>query len=324
MTNRLLVELLADGSFHSGESLGATLGLTRAAVWKRVNALADIGLTVDAVRGKGYRIAGGLSLLSKEAIQRNFSAVVMSDVQVLDIFDTVGSTNEVALSRVRAGNMGCYVCLAEHQTAGRGRRGRQWLSPYAANIYLSMVKNFPGGIAALDGLSLVVGVVVCEALESLGVDGVGLKWPNDIVVGSAKLGGILIEIAGDMTGVAAAVIGVGLNVSISAPAAALLDREWIDLSRMGRGELSRNTLAASLLNGLCPALREFQQQGLAPFLARWRRLDVVVGRRISVLSGDTIISGVAEGIDDAGGLLVRDASGVRAYRGGEVSVRGWV
>lgn len=323
MANRWLVEMLADGNFHSGESLGAALGLTRAAVWKHIQGFAELGLRVDAVRGKGYRMAGGLDLLNREGIQAALSMEAATDIKTLDVFEVVDSTNEVALSRVRAGDVGRYVCLAEYQTAGRGRRGRRWASPYAANIYLSMVREFPGGVAAIDGLSLAVGVAVCEALESLGVDNVGLKWPNDLVVGPAKLGGILIEISGDLAGSCLAVIGIGINVSMAGRATDLADNIWTDLSSIGKPGIRRNAIVAALLNGLCPALAEFQRNGLAVFVERWRRFDVVMGRNISLLIGDAAIVGIAEGIDVSGGLLVRTPDGVRAYRGGEVSVRNW-
>ncbi len=323
MANHLLVELLADGNFHSGESLGAALGLTRSAVWKHIQGFAALGLRVDAIRGKGYRIAGGLDLLNREGIQAALSVGAMADIKTLDVFDAVDSTNEVALSRVRAGDIGRYVCLAEYQTAGRGRRNRRWVSPYAANIYLSMVREFSGGVAAIDGLSLVVGVAVCEALESLGIDGVGLKWPNDLVVGPAKLGGILIEISGDLAGSCLAVIGIGINVSMPGQAMDLAENIWTDLSCIGKSGIRRNAVAAALLNSLCPALAEFQRDGLPAFVGRWRRLDVVMGRNISLLIGDAVIVGVAEGIDASGSLLVSTMDDVRAYRSGEVSVRNW-
>ena len=211
-----LLSLLADGEFHSGDDLGVALGVTRAAVWKQIQRLQeDRGLDIFSVKGKGYRLASPIDLLDSSKIKGNLSAsakLLVSDVQV---FGSVTSTNDIAMKHAEAQGRPGYVCVAEQQTAGRGRRGRPWVSPYGTNIYLSLVWDFFDGAAALEGLSLAVGVVVANALKAKGLAGVELKWPNDVLVEGAKLGGILLEMTGDPSGHCQVVLGVGINTSVS-------------------------------------------------------------------------------------------------------------
>lgn len=318
-----ILRLLADGTFHSGEALGHALHLSRTAIWKQVQSLSGAGVVVEAVRGKGYRIPGGLDLLDAARIKAGLSVESRAARVVVDLFDVVDSTNAVALSRLRVGERTGYACLAECQTAGRGRRGRAWVSPFASNIYLSIIHEFAAGFSTIDGLSLAVGVAVCEALESLGIGGVGLKWPNDIIFDGAKLGGILIEVAGDIGGACQAVIGVGVNVAMNTKTAQAIDQDWTDLMRAGLARGRRNDVATALLDGVLCCARDFERDGLAVFLSRWRRFDLLFARHVDVLSGDTVVSGVMEGVDSTGALIVRSDAGVRMFRSGEVSVRGW-
>lgn len=315
----MLVRLLADGAFHSGDELGATLGVGRAGVWKQVRKLAELGIDVHAVRGKGYRIPGGLDLLDEAVIRSRLPAAAVAHIAQLDVFESVDSTNTVAASRARAGG-GSYVCLAERQTAGRGRRGRSWVSPYGSNLYLSLLWEFVGGVAVVEGLSVAVGVALAEALHGMGLPGVRLKWPNDLVIGEEKLGGILIELSGDFGGSCRAVIGVGLNVRM--PAGATIDQAWTDVARAGLPGVGRNELAAALLGSLLPALRLFEREGLAPFLPRWAWCDALQGREVRLLQADGEgVTGVADGIEPSGALRLQTAGGLVVVRGGEVSVR---
>lgn len=318
MSANTLVRILADGEFHSGADLGAALGLGRAAVWKQVGRLSEQGIDVQAVRGKGYRVQGGLDLLDADVIRAAIAPAASAQLAQLDVFGSVDSTNTVAMSRSRVGG-GCYACLAERQTAGRGRRGRAWESPYAASLYLSVLREFPGGVAVVEGLSIAVGVVIAEVLVRLGVAGTGLKWPNDIVVGPEKLGGILIELTGDFGGSCRAVIGVGVNVAM--PSSITVDQPWTDIRRQGAG-VSRNPLAAALLSALVPALDVFEAQGLSPFLQRWAAFDVLRGRAVTLYQADGRQQhGIADGIEASGALRVLAEDGLLVARGGEVSVR---
>lgn len=316
-----LIHVLADGQLHSGGELAACLGISRSAVWKKVRKLQDLGLVVHAVPGKGYRVLGGVDLLDAETIKNILPLDVVSLIGDLDVFDEVDSTNTVAMSRARAGG-GQYVCLAERQTAGRGRRGRAWASPFASNVYLSLVRDFQGGAAVTEGLSLAVGIAVCDAVRSLGVAGVMIKWPNDLVVEQRKIGGILIELSGDLSGACRAVIGIGLNVRMPEAAAVTIDQPWADLHSLGI-HVPRNVVVSTLLSSILPSVGLFEDMGLAPFCERWAAYDVCFGRQVTIVGAGATATGTAMGIDRDGGLLLDTAGGIRVFKGGEVSVRGW-
>lgn len=321
MIDPALVGILADGNFHSGQHLGEVLRVSRGAIWNRMQALRDAGIQVHSVRGRGYCIPEGLDLLSVNGIK---SAIVDHAAGLLDgvhVESTIGSTNDYALQRLRAGDKARIAVFAEQQTAGRGRRGRAWASPYAANIYCSLPWEFSGGFAALDGLSLAVGVAVCEAVAEAGVPDVGLKWPNDIVCGRQKLGGVLIEVSGEASGQCVAVIGVGVNVAMSRYDNLSIDQPWTDLRSAGVTALDRNAFAGLLLGHLVLALSEFSGHGLSAFVTRWRNRDVICGKSVDVIAGETRVSGTARGIDDRGGFLLEHAGEIRVFYGGEVSVR---
>ena len=314
---------LADGHYHSGEALGALLGVSRAAVWKRLQKLAPLGLEVESVRGKGYRLPGGLSLLDVPAI-REAMAEAGGDPASLDLHlhDVTGSTNAEALAVAREGLVQPLAVLAEYQTAGRGRRGRPWLSPYGGNLYLSLAAPFSGGAAALDGLSLVVGVAVADTLAAAGLgQRVQLKWPNDIWVGGRKLGGILVELAGDMDGICIPVIGVGINGNMPPVAGAAIDQPWTDLTRELGQAPARSRLAGRLLAGLQQALASFRVEGFAPFRPRWQAYDCCAGQPVSVVLGERRVDGLARGVSEQGALLLEVDGVLERFHGGEVSMR---
>lgn len=323
MIDRALLGLLADGAFHSGESLGKALGVSRAAVWNHVAALRAAGIEVHAVRGKGYRMPVALDLLDIDCIARAIHQDLRAELDSLELLSVVGSTNDILMGRMRRDGPARMALLAEQQTAGRGRRGRTWLSPFGANLYLSISREFPGGLASIDGLSLAVGVALCEAVAVLGVSGAGLKWPNDLLWRGRKLGGILIEVNGETSGHCSVIIGIGLNVAMANDAGSLIDQAWCDLRAAGYTG-NRNTVAVVVLEHLLRTLREFSVAGFAAFVDRWRAFDALHGRAIDVHVGPSCISGVAAGIDTTGALLVETDTGRQRFHGGEISVRGAV
>ncbi len=313
-----LAPLLADGRWHSGEALGGALGVGRAMVWKQMRALRALGVLVEGRRGRGYRVAAGLDLLSAERIREQLSAEAMPDE--LLILDSVDSTNRVAAEHLRASGLAACVCLAEHQRAGRGRMGRHWVSPFAANIYLSAARRCDCGVDALEGLGLAVGVAVAECVMALGPS-VGLKWPNDIVSAQRKLAGVLLEVAGEWNGQCTVVVGVGLNVRMSEAMAGGIDQAWTALERLSPMALSRNALCADLINRLLPLLASYPEQGLAGYHARWEALDALRGEAVVVRVGDRQLAGVARGIDARGALLLDTDAGRQAVNSGEASLR---
>lgn len=310
--------LLADGEFHSGEQLGALLGVSRAAVWKILKKFELLDIQVLSVKGRGYRIDGGLDLLNKELIQQRYI-----DSLNVQIFTQLDSTNSYLLRLNRPDRQ---VCLAESQTAGRGRRGRNWASPFARNLYLSIGWRFDGGIAALEGLSLAIGVCLVRALESNGVKGLSLKWPNDIHYKNKKLGGILIEVNGDPLGDCLCVAGIGVNVSMPQSASSVIDQPWINLSEIMSEQsiapITRNQLVCSVLDQLLKILPSYQQDGFVAYRDEWIRAAAYLNQEVSIHTPNRTEHGVLLGVDDTGALRI-DISGVeQRFHGGEISMRG--
>lgn len=326
MNERELLARLAAGP-ASGAELAREAGQTRAAVWKHIEALRAAGVEVVAQPGQGYALARPVALLDPERIRAAMDPAACRGLAALEVAWTIDSTNSALLARETPAS-GAAVLLAERQTGGRGRRGRAWASPLAANIYLSAARRFGGGLARLAGLSLVAGVAAAEAMQDLGHAGVRLKWPNDLVVadehgGLRKLGGLLVEGGGEGGGPARAVVGLGLNVAMPAAQAGAIDQPWADLAALARGAVpDRNAVVAALLDHWLPAFDRFDAEGLAPFLPRHARLDALAGRPVRVHAADGTRDGVAIGLAPDGALQVRDAGGaVFPVHAGDVSVR---
>ena len=313
---------LSDGNYHSGEALGARLGMSRMAVWKHIDALRDLGVPIVSVRGKGYCLPAATELLDAAAILSHVAAGTKAQLGAVETFLEIDSTSNWLRRAVLDDAPSGTVCLAEIQHSGRGRRGRSWVSPFAANLYFSLLWRSSAGVAALGGLSLVAGIAVLRCLQSQGVDSAGLKWPNDLLVDGAKLAGVLIDVVGEASGPCAVIIGIGLNVEMPRRAAADIDQPWIDLRTLvGAGRLSRNHLAATLLDHLLPAIKLFEAEGMQAFMEEWRRYDVAHGRQVNLHLNDAVITGTACGIDAGGALLVETAAGRRRFTTGEVSLR---
>ncbi len=319
MDDRQLLAKLAAGVL-SGDALAREFGLTRAAVWKRIQGLRAAGVEIEGRAGDGYRLRQPLDLLDPARIRAGMSAQAEPLLAGLDVAWSVASTNSELLQR-SAPLRGVDVLLAERQTGGRGRRGRQWASPLAAHIYMSLSRSFGGGLSRLGGLSLAVGVAVVEALHARGFTCAGLKWPNDIVVDGRKLGGLLVEGGGEFAGPARAIIGLGLNVHMPASAAADIGQPWVDLDTLAGKPVPRDALVSALLSALLPALELFEQQGLAPFLPRYAAMDVLCGRPVRVEEAGVILEGVARGLAEDGALKVDVAGQETCFHAGEVSVR---
>ena len=266
-------------------------------------------------------------LLDSDLILSRLEPQVRARLASLHVVPSVDSTNAELLRRpVPEGGLAAAL-LAERQLAGRGRRGRDWASPPGGNLYLSLARGFSGGLARLEGLSLVAGIAAVEALRALGYGEVRLKWPNDLVVvldGTLhKLGGVLVEGAGTGAGQARAVLGLGINVHMPPDALATVGQPWCELAGLPGQCPSASELAAAVLGHWVPALDQFDREGLAPFLPRYRSLDALAGAPVAVVSGDRTVHGMACGVAGGGALRVRLEDGTeRAFHSGEVSVRG--
>lgn len=319
MSDRVLLERLMHAP-ASGAVLAMEFGVSRGAVWKRIETLRIAGVGIVATRG-GYALAHPVELLDREKILALLDRPAREGLVSL-ILDFEADSTQVRALAAPAPTQGCALWLAERQTAGQGRRGRRWVSPLAAHLCLSLSRRFDRGVAALSGLSLAVGVAVAEVLRGEGFSQVGVKWPNDLLVDDRKLGGILIQLRGDAHGPCEAVIGLGLNVAMPEALAAQIDQPWCDLvSLVPRQTVSRNLLAAKVIAGLMAAMEEFDRDGLASFLLRWQALDALAGRSIRVSDASHEYEGIALGICSDGALRVQLASGERHFHSGDVSVR---
>ncbi|PZO08403.1 MAG: bifunctional biotin--[acetyl-CoA-carboxylase] synthetase/biotin operon repressor [Lysobacteraceae bacterium] len=304
----------------SGAELALELGITRGAVWKRIESLRAAGVDVQARPGQGYCLASPLSLLDAAAIADGLCASARAESAGIDVVFETDSTNALAL-REPVPASGTRAWLAERQTAGRGRRGRRWASPLAAHVYLSLSRRFDGGLAALQGLSLAVGVAAADALHALGYTGVGLKWPNDLIADGQKLGGVLVEIGGEAGGPMHVVVGLGLNVRMPASAARDIDQPWCDLASLSPTPPSRQAVCIALLDTLLPMMSRFEREGLAAFVDGWARHDLLAGRAVKLQVGTRVVEGVALGIAADGALRLRDATGEHHHHAGEASLR---
>ncbi|MDY6816875.1 MAG: biotin--[acetyl-CoA-carboxylase] ligase [Pseudomonadota bacterium] len=318
MKSKALITLLQDGKIHSGESLAQSLGVSRTAVWKQIRRAVDDGYEVATVRGKGYQLLTPVDLLDFGEISNGIAPEIRSGLS-LTVLDQVDSTNAEVIRQWQAGSSSIPVCIADCQTAGRGRRGKAWQSPRGENLYLSIGLTFHGGFAVLDGLSLVLGVAVANALESLGAESIGLKWPNDIFLPDGKLGGILVELQGELQeGVVQVIAGIGINVHMSE--AGSIDQPWTSLaSAFPAREWSRNRIASAIINAVHDASEIFSDVGFSDFRAPWQQRDIFFGKTIRARGGE--LEGTGEGIDETGNYLVRNAEGVSPVRAGEISLR---
>lgn len=312
----------------SGDALARASGLSRAGVWKRIEALREAGVAIDARPGRGYVLAQPLELLDSGAIVAALPTTARARLASIEVAWSIESSNSELLRRPAGADGMATVLLAERQTAGRGRRGRAWVSPLAAHLYLSLSRSFAGGLARLGGLSLVAGIASAEALHELGFTEVRLKWPNDLVVSEGavlrKLGGLLVEGGGEHAGPVRAVLGLGLNVRMPSSAGAGIDQAWCDLARLAQGRPlpSRSALAAAMLARWLPALDEFDAAGLAPFLPRYAALDALAMQPITLHGESSTRAGLALGLAADGALRIRTEDGrEHQVHAGEVSVR---
>ena len=308
-----ILQSLSQGGFHSGEDLGEKFGISRAAISKHIKGIQAWGIDIFRVQGKGYQLAKPMQLLNQDIIQ----AQTNNHVDLIPIID---STNQYLLDNINRLDSGS-VCLSEYQLKGRGRRGREWISPFGTNLYLSMYWRLDAGMAAAMGLSLVVGVAIVEALEQLNLEEVKLKWPNDLYYQDRKLAGILVEMSGQAGGAANLVIGMGLNLMMTEQTEGIT-QPWASLSEVaGHKDIDRNQLAITMIQTLNRALLDYEQQGMQGFVDRWNRLDNFIHRPVKLIMGQREIIGISRGINEQGAVLLETECGIETFIGGEISLR---
>jgi len=311
--------------FVSGAVLAGQLGVSRSAVWKAIGQLRQWGTAIDALPRQGYRLSLPASPLTAQSVREHLGSATRARLRQGSCETSLVSTNATLLAREAPAPGQFDFLTAEHQSAGRGRRGRHWLAAPGSAICLSWSWSFPALPAQAGALSLVIGIAARRALARCGVDGVQLKWPNDLITPQGKLGGILIELRSEMAGPVHAVIGLGLNVALDPGTRARIDalgQHPADIVSLCQPPPGRARLVAALLDEGIHALQQFERKGFAPFLETWRSADALAGRPVRV-DGPTGTSatGIARGIAEDGALLVgMDGRLVRVVTG-EVSVR---
>jgi BirA family biotin operon repressor/biotin-[acetyl-CoA-carboxylase] ligase len=320
-----LIELLSDGQTHSGESLGARLGVTRTAVWKQLKKLEPLGLDLISNRGSGYRLQTPISPLDYRALEDQVLAAAKGDVAFVGR-SCVDSTNTRLVRYLESPDAKpLAVCCADIQIAGRGRRGRAWQSPFGRNIYLSLGGQFETSVTDFEGLSLAVGVILVEVLTLMGLSDLGLKWPNDVYWQRRKLAGVLVEITGDLSGQYSLVVGVGMNYAMPEALGRSIDQPWVDLAEIcAHANIeppSRQKLMSLLAQRLLALLTDYPKQGFEPYWQAWRQDDIYAGQHVSLTFGSRTVVGVGRGVNKTGALLLEVDGREQAFSGGEISLR---
>lgn len=320
-TLQQLIRILGDGAFHSGERLGEQLSLTRSAIWKLVKQLSAWDLDIESITNKGYRIPGGLSLLETTKILPFVEKAQQNQLAQIDLFDSLPSTNDYLLNLKSKHN---HACFSEKQTVGKGRRGRTWISPFAKNIYLSILWHFEKDLSELSSLSIAIAVSVIDTLQQFGIaQKLGIKWPNDVLCEKNKLAGILVELSGTTNDICSAVIGVGLNVHMSNATLSSqnITQPWTSLQSLTDQKIDRNKLAGLLLNNLIATTSTFQKQGLTTFLTKWKKLDLTFGKPVTIIAHTTEFQGIGRGINEQGHFRLEIAPNqIKNFASGEVSL----
>ena len=327
-TRSEVLKILADGQFHSGTELGQTLGLSRAAIHKAIKALAEASIEIHRVSGRGYRLPEPCQLLDDIQILLHADNTIKADQ--LHILQEVDSTNQFLMQMARQQGVSGHVCISECQHQGRGRRGRKWQTTPYNNITLSVAWQFVNGTAAMTGLSLAAGVAIADAVSEYGIEGTGLKWPNDLVwqedsenAPILKLGGILVDIQGEADGPAMAILGIGLNVRILQATAEDIDQPWVDLSTISGSSVDRSRLSGLIIRHVLHMLIRFEEEGFSPFRRHWQSKHLYSGKQVRLIHAERELHGKVLGIDQFGGLQLEQLSGERlTIHAGEISLRG--
>lgn len=315
-----LLRTLSDGKFHSGEVIAEKLGISRAAIWKHIKKLSDWQIPVYSVRGRGYQIPGGLDLLDSELLIKDLIAAG-SQFKKIHVLTSIDSTADYVAKEWRQSPGESLVCIAEHQSQGRGRKGRAWVSPFAANLYFSIGVQVPLGLSALGGISLAVGISLANTLNRYANHPIKIKWPNDLLVDNQKLAGILVEASGDSTDNSFLNIGIGINWNMQQEQGEAIDQPWINLKQLVDKTVSRNQILSDLLIELEHAFADYQHNGLQLISKQWNSLSALYRQPVTLIRANDRINGIEVGIDSSGALKLATDAGEQIVHSGEVSLR---
>ena len=315
-----VLRILADGEFHSGERLAAGLGVSRASIWNALQGVEMFGVRLFKVRGRGYQLADTIEWLERDKVVAYLGAHAATiQVQMVDVID---STNSLLMQRAIQSSEGAQCVAAELQTHGRGRRGRTWHGALGGSLTFSLLWRFNLGAAQLSGLSLAIGVALVRALRELGGENIQLKWPNDLIHGYRKLGGVLIELQGDALGPSTAVIGVGLNLRLPEQVKHQIDQAVVDLHGIMPDLPSRNAVLGVALRHLADVLGDFDEHGFEALRMEWQGLHAYQNKPVAMRMPDGAeMAGVVRGVTAEGALILDTVSGERRFGSGEMRLR---
>ncbi len=316
-----LLYIISDGKLHSGEALAIQLNVSRAAIWKSIKQLELLGIQIEAVHGKGYRLTHSIELLSEKKIKKLLSSKTKISCRNIEVLFKTESTNSYLFNRLATESIHGNVVLAEYQSHGRGRRGNKWFSPLGSGLIVSIGWRFDVVPKELSLLSLYMGVAVARALHSEKISDVGLKWPNDIVVMNKKIGGILIEVRGEASGPVDVVIGIGLNYDLADDVKTDIEQPVTDICTHAKQRLSRNNIMATLLSNIFEVLENMKADNSSNLLDEWRTLDCYAEKHARLHLPNEEIEGILKGVDDQGSLLMIVAGKIRSFTSGEISLR---
>jgi len=323
MSNLLfkIIDVLADGKFHSGEILANQFKVSRVSIWNAISEAEQFGVEIHSVRGKGYKLTHAVELLNESSIKRAIGE--QANFFNIEVMDITTSTNSVMMQKASEGLPHASCIATNIQTAGKGRRGRKWISELGENLTFSFLWRFNQGAAMLSGLSLVVGIALIRTFKQLGINQALLKWPNDVLIFHEKvykkLAGILIELQGDLDGQSLAVIGIGINLNISKKQIKKIDQPAIDLQTITEESMNPNNLIALIIKELARVLSEFELNGFSSLKEEWAMSHAFHEKVISLTKGDgqNVIGRVID-ISDEGSLILQTNQGQQNFSSGEV------
>ncbi len=320
MTDEALLAALEGRGWQSGAEIAQRLGISRAAVWKRIERLRSRGHGIEAAAGKGYRLVRTSDRLLPEVVRRAFTPRLLRGEIVHR--ESVDSTNRLAAALARAGAVEGTVVLAEQQTAGRGRLGRSWASPHGVNLYCSIVLRPSLPPVEVPRLTLVAGAAVAEAIAATAALEPQIKWPNDVLLAGRKVAGVLTELEAEAERVHFVIVGIGVNLNARrSDFPRELATKATSLALASGAPVDRAAFTGRLLGAFDALYGDFLRGGFGAVRPRYERFHCLPGRRVTV-DGRPPVTGTVRGVDDDGALLVESAGEVQRVVSGEVTLRG--
>lgn len=312
-----LLSFLNNHQWKSGPSLAKSLNISRAAIWKQVKQLKREGVAIEQSH-RGYRLKAPLVLLDKNTIYAGIDDRFQQQSIQLHLLPTIDSTNTFLKQNVKDNSNS--LCLSEQQTAGRGRLGRTWASPFGENMYLSVAWRTTESLAKLSGLSIAASLALKSALMPW-IGDIQVKWPNDLLWHGKKIAGTLVEVTAESHGSCLIIVGMGLNINTQTNIHPLTNLPHCSMRDILGCYLDRNDIVIATINHCLHTFSQFEQLGLLPLLEAWKRADYLYDQEVTIYQHQQTEHGVAKGINSLGHLLVESDNGdIKEISSGEASL----